>query len=269
MSYGASSFGVVSYGADVVIAAAGGNSQSLAITLDSVVVAISQKEQHSQSLAITLSSITASINQTEQHSQSLAATLADITASINQVANHSQSLAATLADITANVSQTLNHNQLLTHSQALLITLDSVLAGFTQTLNHSQYLAATLDDVSFNAVQVGAASVSVGGGYDYKTKKKYVVKINDKLVLFKNEKDAKFALDLNQPTIDNVVSKKSKKEVKLSQPEKVIDLYDVRAIMDKSRVDYLLTMKHLDFLVKEYEDAQDEQDIEDMMMLMG
>lgn len=88
--------------------AAGGNSQALAITLDSVTVAINQTAGHSQALAATLDGVTVSVSQTAGHPQSLAITLDGVTALINQSvagASNSQALAITLDDVSIAIQQ--------------------------------------------------------------------------------------------------------------------------------------------------------------------
>lgn len=95
--------------------------QSLAVTLDGVTIAVSQTLQHGQALSATLADVTAAIAQSKQYNQTLAVTLADVTAAVSQGARHPQSLAITLDDITAAVSQVNRHNETIAFALADVI----------------------------------------------------------------------------------------------------------------------------------------------------
>lgn len=152
---------------DVVVAVsqskATSNSQALAITLDDVTVAVNQTSNHNQSLAITLDTVTASATQNLSHSQAMAITLDGVTVAVSQVANHPQSLAITLDDVAVAISQS---NAGSSNSQALNITLDSVTSSITQELSHAQSLAVTLDDVVISINQSGSNIVPIKVGGD-------------------------------------------------------------------------------------------------------
>jgi len=150
---------------DVVVAVTqtAAHSQSLAITLDTVAVAVTQTAVHSQALAITLDSVTASGTQTLSHSQSMAITLDSVTSATTQVANHPQSLAITLDDVVVAISQSATS---VGNSQSLAIVLDGVTCNITQALSRDQILSATLDDIVVSISQAGSNVVPIKVGGD-------------------------------------------------------------------------------------------------------
>ena len=152
---------------DVVVAVsqskATSNSQALAITLDDVTVAVAQTAVHSQALAITLDSVTSSITQALSHSQAMAVTLDSITASVTQTAGHPQSLAITLDDVVIAISQSATSAG---NSQTLAIVLDDVTCNITQALSRDQILSATLDDIIVSISQAGSNVVPIKVGGD-------------------------------------------------------------------------------------------------------
>jgi hypothetical protein len=115
------------------IDAAGGNSQSLAITLDGIAASVTQTLKHSQSVAATLGGITVAVSQTAKHSQSLAATLDSVTVAISQTDKRVQSLVATLDSVSVSITQ-----------------------GFASPFK-TQSLAVTLDDIAVSISQIGPA----------------------------------------------------------------------------------------------------------------
>ncbi len=161
-----------------------GNSQALAITLDDVVVAVTQTAAHSQSLAITLDTVAVAVTQTAVHSQALAITLDSVTASGTQILSHSQSMAITLDSVTSATTQVANHPQSLAitlddvvvaisqsatsvgNSQSLAIVLDGVTCNITQALSRDQILSATLDDIVVSISQAGSNVVPIKVGGD-------------------------------------------------------------------------------------------------------
>lgn len=153
--------------------AAGGNSQSLIITLDDVTVVTSQTLQHAQNIASTLDGVSISASQTAGHAQTLTAALDSITASVSQTVGSgiSQSISATLGGVTVAASQALVHVQSFTATldgitvaasqvvgsgtyQSFAITLDDVTVAAAQTLTHDQIFEATLDSIGVEASQV-------------------------------------------------------------------------------------------------------------------
>ena len=106
----------------------GGSSQTLAVTLADVTVAVAQTLEHPQSLAVTLADVTVAVAQevTGSVSQALAVTLADVAVAAAQTLGHPQSLAVTLADVTVAVAQTLRH------PQSLAVTLADVTVSIAQ-----------------------------------------------------------------------------------------------------------------------------------------
>lgn len=152
---------------DVVVAVsqskATSNSQALAITLDGVTVAVSQVDNHSQALAVTLDSVTVAVAQTAVHSQALAIILDSVTSSVTQVLSHSQSMAITLDTITVSASQSATSAG---NSQTLAIVLDDVTCNITQALSRDQILSATLDDIIVSISQAGSNVVPIKIGGD-------------------------------------------------------------------------------------------------------
>ena len=151
-------------------AAASGNSQTIAFTLDDITSSVSQTLSHSQSAAFTLDSISSTVNQAVTHSQSLSATLDDITASISQelAGAKSQSIAFTLDGIATSVSQTASH------AQSLAVTLDDVTVAISQSAAPSskdQSIAITLDDIFVDIKQAGPRRRRASGG-----KRNYIIK---------------------------------------------------------------------------------------------
>ena len=116
-----------------------------------------------------------------------------------------------------------------------------------------------------------------GASYDDdkpKRKKRYVIEVDGKLHVFTSAKAAKQALDAtNQKPDDDVAEQVTTAPRPAPKPVESIALSDVQAVLDKARVDYLMTMRHLDALVAEYEARRDEllrdeQDIEDLLLLL-
>ena len=167
--------------------AAGGNSQAVSFTLDSIASAVLQTLQHSQSGGITLDSIQSSGAQTDTHPQTVAYTLGDVSVSANQAntgqaSGNSQTIAFTLDSVSIASNQTAQHaqsssftlgdivvasSQVSTHSQSSAITLGDIASSGSQTANHPQALAITLDSLQVAANQsIGSApktqTVSIG-----------------------------------------------------------------------------------------------------------
>ena len=118
------------------------------------------------------------------------------------------------------------------------------------------YLIAGNDAV---AVWSGA---SVGGGYDDKKKKKYVVRVGDKLMVFSREADA-----LNALPKKNIPQKKGN-----VVPEEQVALPEIKAIAQsfKALPDYgaMLRARQYEQLINFYEtlQQQDEEDVELLLM---
>lgn len=131
--------------------------QSIAITLDDVIVAITQSitVSNSQAIAFTLDDVTASVTQALGHSQTLALTLDGVTVAASQGLSHSQSIAFALDGITIAANQTLSH------SQNMAITLDGATSEISQTSGHSQSLGITLDDVTSIVNQISSHEQNV------------------------------------------------------------------------------------------------------------
>ena len=156
-----------------------------------------------------------------------------------------------------------------------------VLTGFAPTVAVAGG-AVNLTPASATLTLTGYAPDVVGdakGGASYdddkpKRKKRYVIEVDGKLHVFTSAKAAKQALDAtNQKPDDDVAEQVTTAPRPAPKPVESIALSDVQAVLDKARVDYLMTMRHLDALVAEYEARRDEllrdeQDIEDLLLLL-
>lgn len=120
----------------------GGNNQALNITLDSITSNITQTSAHAQSVAFTLDSIAVAVSQSKAgaNSQDLAITLDSVTPSVTQALSHSQLMAITLDSVSVSVNQ----SKPSVNSQSLAITLDDVTASITQA-NSNELMADTHD----------------------------------------------------------------------------------------------------------------------------
>ena len=103
----------------------------------------------------------------------------------------------------------------------------------------------------------------VAGGYDDKPRKKrYVVKVDDQLIVFTSKQAALQALDLD----------KTDQTVEVQKPLITVPLENVKALASE-REALALFKKRLDLmqyeaLLKKYEQWQDEDDIEMLMMAL-
>lgn len=111
---------------------------------------------------------------------------------------------------------------------------------------------------------------SVGGGYDYKVKKKrFIVEKDGQLLVFGSANAAINALPEKVQEVEVVEAKQEVKPVaKIEEPIAQISISEIKQVLDIPRVDYLLTLKHLEALIAEYEYQREEQDIEELLLLI-
>ncbi|MDE2098905.1 MAG: hypothetical protein KGL39_16750 [Patescibacteria group bacterium] len=146
-------------------------------------------------------------------------------------------------------------------------------AGQLGTLTVPGDVTVALTGISASA-QLGNLSPDIqqaqtGGGYPYPSKKKYIVLNNGKLQIFETANGAAQALAKQKQAIPDVAAPMPKlklvKQPVIEKPQE-IPIEQIRALVDKSRIDYLLTQRHLAELIAEYENARDEDDIEALLM---
>ena len=156
------------------------------------------------------------------------------------------------------------------------------LTGFAPAVDVASSGGVSVTPANATLTLTGYAPDVVGdakGGASYdddkpKRKKRYVIEVDGKLHVFTSAKAAKQALDAtNQKPDDDVAEQVTTAPRPAPKPVESIALSDVQAVLDKARVDYLMTMRHLDALVAEYEARRDEllrdeQDIEDLLLLL-
>jgi hypothetical protein len=191
----------------------------------------------------------------------LTLTLEGVTVAASATAGHSGSLAVTLDDVAVAASATAGH------SGSIAVTLDSVDVAAAGAVGHSGTLAVTLDDIGFDASS-GAATVG-GGGYDDdkpKRKKRYVVEVDGKLVAFSSRQMALQALNAGDE------AQPAQQPKKAAQPLFSVSLDDVRKLAAErealAQFQAQVDRMRYDALLKMYEDWQDEQDIEDLLMAL-
>lgn len=113
---------------------------------------------------------------------------------------------------------------------------------------------------------------SVGGGYDYKVKKKrFIVEKDGQLLVFGSANAAINAVPQKVQEVEEVEAKQEVKPVepiKIEEPIAQISISEIKQVLDIPRVDYLLTLKHLEALIAEYEYQREEQDIEELLLLI-
>lgn len=146
----------------------------------------------------------------------------------------------------------------LTGTESFSAEVSTTLAGTSASLTGtvsasgvSGEIAITLEGAS--ASLIGDSGVTGGGGYDEPKKKRFIVEKNGKLLVFSN---ASSAVNAIPEPVEPV--KEKPQEIAVAEVKKVLEV---------SRVDYLLTMKHLEALVAEYEAQRDEQEIEELLLL--
>lgn len=181
---------------------------------------------------------------------SIVVTLEGATGSLTGTESFSGSVSTTLAGATVAMAGTE------TYSGAVSTTLAGASASLTGTVSASGVsgeIAITLEGAS--ASLIGDSGVTGGGGYDEPKKKRFIVEKNGKLLVFSNANAAVNAIPESSP-VEPV--KEKPQEIAVAEVKKVVEV---------SRVDYLLTMKHLEALVAEYEAQRDEQEIEELLLL--
>jgi hypothetical protein len=97
-------------------------------------------------------------------------------------------------------------------------------------------------------------SVAAPAGGSYESKKKYVVKAGNKLLTFYTAQAAMDALDKTLM-------------VKPKPVEQVVPLSNIKALIAKQSYIDFLKAKEYDKMLSMYLDAQDEQDIEDLLLM--
>lgn len=202
-------------------------------------------------------------------------------------------LSATLDTLTSAASGVVGH------SGASAVTLDSVSIAFSGVIGHSGTSAITLDGVSVSASGSVAGSVAitgdlaitldgiafdatsssvVAGGYDDKKKKRYLVRVGNKLLSFANEQDAIAAIERDEPEKQYPTKKaKKQKAVTVAKPTqaKPDETFNLNHLLELARMyneqhqyETLLRNRRYEAAIALYEALmqREEEDIELLLM---